>query len=72
VALAVALSLPASVQHSSLLVTMTFGVVLFTIVIQGVTVEPLARRLGVLPSLADGLRPMDQAAQEAAVVPDQE
>jgi CPA1 family monovalent cation:H+ antiporter len=50
VALAIALSLPATVAHRDLMVTMTFGVVLFTIVIQGTTIEPLARRVGVLGS----------------------
>lgn len=49
VALAVALSLPARVPQHSLILTLTFGVVLFTILIQGISIEPLAHRLGVLP-----------------------
>ncbi len=52
VALAVALSLPATIPHHSLIVTMTFGVVLFTILVQGITIEPLAERLGVLRGTA--------------------
>ena len=48
VALAIALSLPDTVSHHALILTMTFGVVLFTIVVQGISVEPLAGRLGVL------------------------
>jgi monovalent cation:H+ antiporter, CPA1 family len=48
VALAVALSLPASVPGHSLILGLTFGVVLFTILIQGLTIEPLVRRLGLL------------------------
>jgi CPA1 family monovalent cation:H+ antiporter len=45
VAIAVALSLPASVPDGDLIRTLTFGVVLFTILVQGSTIEPLTRRL---------------------------
>lgn len=48
VALAVALSLPASVPGRGLILTLTFGVVLFTIVVQGLTIDPLVRRLGLV------------------------
>jgi CPA1 family monovalent cation:H+ antiporter len=48
VALAVALSLPRSLPGHSLILTLTFGVVLFTILIQGLTIDPLARRLGLV------------------------
>lgn len=48
VALAVALSLSRTMAHRFLIQTLTFGVVLFTILVQGTTVEALARRLGVI------------------------
>jgi CPA1 family monovalent cation:H+ antiporter len=47
VASAMALSLPVDFPQRSLLVSVTFGVVLFTLVIQGGTAEWLVRRLGV-------------------------
>jgi Na+:H+ antiporter len=47
VASAMALSLPADFPQRSLLVAVTFGVVLFTLVIQGGTAEWVVQRLGV-------------------------
>jgi CPA1 family monovalent cation:H+ antiporter len=47
VASAMALSLPADFPQRSLLVAVTFGVVLFTLVIQGGTAEWVVKRLGV-------------------------
>jgi CPA1 family monovalent cation:H+ antiporter len=47
VALAAALSLPTSVPGRDLLLTLTFGIVLFTILVQGLTMRPLLERLGV-------------------------
>jgi CPA1 family monovalent cation:H+ antiporter len=44
VAVAMALSLPASVPQRQLLLEITFGIVLFTLVVQGMTIEPLVRR----------------------------
>ncbi|HEY4340719.1 MAG TPA: sodium:proton antiporter [Steroidobacteraceae bacterium] len=41
------LSLPRELPHWELLVTMTFGVVLISILAQGVTVSPLLRALGI-------------------------
>ncbi len=52
VALAAALSLPIGLADRDLLVTMTFGVVLFTLLAQGLTIGPLVSRLG----LAEGTR----------------
>ncbi len=52
VSLAAALSLPSGLADRDLLVTMTFGVVLFTLLAQGLTIGPLVRRLG----LAEGVR----------------
>lgn len=48
VALAIAISLPPTLPGQSLLLPLTFGVVLFTILIQGITIEPLAQRLGLV------------------------
>jgi monovalent cation:H+ antiporter, CPA1 family len=47
VALAAALSLPVTFPHHAELLAMTYGVVVFTILAQGLTIGPLARRLGV-------------------------
>jgi Na+:H+ antiporter len=44
VAVAMALSLPTSVPQRTLLQEITFGIVLFTLVAQGMTIEPLVRR----------------------------
>ena len=41
-----ALALPAEFPRRELIVTMTFGVVLLSIVVQGMTAGPLLRRLG--------------------------
>jgi Na+:H+ antiporter len=41
------LSLPWDLPHRELLITMTFGVVLLSIMIQGVTISPLLRWLGI-------------------------
>jgi CPA1 family monovalent cation:H+ antiporter len=46
VALAAALSLPAGFPFRVELLAMTYGAVLFTLLIQGVTITPLVRRLG--------------------------
>lgn len=45
-----ALGLPLDFPHRSLLVTMTFGVVILSILVQGLTIAPLLRRLGVVRS----------------------
>ena len=46
VALAAALSLPAGFPHRAQLLAMTYGAVLFTLLVQGLTIAALARRLG--------------------------
>ena len=46
VSIALALSLEADFPHRREILAMTFGVVAFSIIIQGLTVKPLARRLG--------------------------
>jgi monovalent cation:H+ antiporter, CPA1 family len=47
VSFAAALSLPASVPQRDLLLTLTFGIVLFTLLAQGMTIRPLLARLGI-------------------------
>lgn len=44
------LGLPVSFEHRDLLVTMTFGVVVLSILVQGLTMSPLLRMLGVVGS----------------------
>ena len=48
VALAAALSLPQGFPHRAQLLAMTYGAVLFTLLVQGLTIGPLVRRLGLL------------------------
>jgi CPA1 family monovalent cation:H+ antiporter len=43
-----ALALPATFAHREILVTMTFGVVLLSIIVQGMTAGPLLRALGLV------------------------
>jgi monovalent cation:H+ antiporter, CPA1 family len=47
VSMALALSLHQNVPHRNEILTMTFGVVAFSIVVQGLTVKPLLRLLGI-------------------------
>jgi monovalent cation:H+ antiporter, CPA1 family len=77
VSLAAALSLPSALPARDLLVTLTFGVVLFTLVVQGLTTRPLLTRLG-LAHEADGeaavqlslgrLQALDVAIREAGAL----
>jgi CPA1 family monovalent cation:H+ antiporter len=48
ISLALALSLPASLMHAADIQFMAFGVVLFTLLVQGFTMGPLVRRLGLV------------------------
>lgn len=48
VSIALALSLPQDFPHRSTLLTLTFGVVAFSIIVQGLTMKPLLRFLGIL------------------------
>lgn len=43
-----ALALPAELPHRDLIVAMTFGVVVLSILVQGITMGPLLRRLGLV------------------------
>jgi CPA1 family monovalent cation:H+ antiporter len=65
-----ALGLPLTFAHRDLLVTMTFGVVILSILVQGLTMSPLLRGLGLLQedqarTEYDRLRTATQAAQAA-------
>lgn len=55
ISLALVLSLPAALTYSGLLKVMTFGVVLFTLLIQGTTMQLLLRRLGLVERSAERL-----------------
>jgi monovalent cation:H+ antiporter, CPA1 family len=48
-ALALALSLPADLADRNTIITVTFAVVAFSVLVQGLTITPLLRRLGQLP-----------------------
>lgn len=48
ISLALALSLPATLAGSSVIQFMAFGVVLFTLIVQGFTMSPLVHRLGLV------------------------
>ncbi|MEA2007666.1 MAG: Na+/H+ antiporter [Chloroflexota bacterium] len=58
ISLAMALSLPLSLPHREMLQSMTFGVVLFTLLIQGTTIKALLKRLGLTE------RPQHQVERE--------
>src|SRR6185295_12661253 len=45
--MAMALSLPAALPHRQLIVTIVFGCALVTLTVQGLSLAPLARRLGI-------------------------
>jgi CPA1 family monovalent cation:H+ antiporter len=49
-----ALSLPADFAHRDLILHMTFGVVLLTLLVQGLTIKPLLRRIGLANALPPG------------------
>jgi CPA1 family monovalent cation:H+ antiporter len=49
-----ALSLAADFPHRSLIVTMTVGVVLLSLLVQGITMAPLLRRTGMIAAVAPG------------------
>lgn len=54
IALAIALSLPATVQHKELFITVATGAVLFTLLVQGLTIEGVVRHFGLdRPPLSD-------------------
>jgi CPA1 family monovalent cation:H+ antiporter len=46
------LSLPADFSHRELILHMTFGVVLLTLLVQGLSIKPLLRRAGLVKASA--------------------
>jgi CPA1 family monovalent cation:H+ antiporter len=48
-ALALALGLPRGIPHREAVVTVAFAVVAFSVIVQGLTMQPLLRRLGLAP-----------------------
>ena len=56
-ALALALALPPSLDMRNEIVVATFGVVVFSVVAQGLTMPLLLRMLGFLPKQRSGRRP---------------
>jgi CPA1 family monovalent cation:H+ antiporter len=57
VSFAAALSLPPRLPERDLLLTLTFGIVLFTILVQGGTLRPLLERLGLGAEVRDRAHP---------------
>ena len=49
--IALALSLPPDFQGKETILLLTFSVLLFSLLVQGLTIKPLVRKLGVLPSM---------------------
>jgi len=49
-ALALALGIPDTLPYHSEILTVTFGVVAFSVFVQGLTIPPLLRRLGLVPA----------------------
>ena len=65
VALAAALSLPAGFPYRAQLLAMTYGAVLFTLLVQGLTIAPVVRRLGLLGERSDSGAASGQSAARA-------
>jgi monovalent cation:H+ antiporter, CPA1 family len=66
VAIAVALSLPEDFPQRALLQEITFGIVLFTLVLQGTTIDWVVRRSGALDAAVAGDQPTDEASSSSA------
>jgi CPA1 family monovalent cation:H+ antiporter len=52
ICMVLALSLPRNLPLRQLLITMIFAVVIFTLLVQGLSIKPLLRKLGIIPSSA--------------------
>ena len=63
-ALALALGLPDDIPHREQIITAAFGVVAFSIFVQGLTITPLLRRLKELPSTSTHEKPKDEVLAE--------
>ena len=51
--LALALGLPLDIPHRSEIITVTFGVVAFSVFVQGLTMKPMLKTLGEIPTLPE-------------------
>ncbi len=49
-ALALALGLPAEIPHRTEIITVTFGVVAFSVFVQGLTMQPMLKAMGEIPT----------------------
>jgi CPA1 family monovalent cation:H+ antiporter len=67
ISLALALSLPVALPHRAQLQAMAFGVVLFTLIVQGLTMQPLMKRSGVVQQTENELRYEQARAHGAAI-----
>jgi CPA1 family monovalent cation:H+ antiporter len=63
-ALALALGLPRSLPMRNEIVTVSFGVVAFSIFVQGLTIHPLLRRFGEIPGKAEAHRAQEEAKKQ--------
>jgi CPA1 family monovalent cation:H+ antiporter len=54
-ALALSLGLPAEIPHRTEIITVTFGVVAFSVFVQGLTMQPMLKAMGEIPSETDGI-----------------
>jgi Na+:H+ antiporter len=63
ISMVLALSLPSTFPHRDLIITMTFGVVILIILLHGLTMSPLLRRLG-LTSASEARRGYEAARGE--------
>lgn len=52
-ALALALGLPPEMPHRSQIITVTFGVVAFSVFVQGLTMQPMLNAIGEIPTLQE-------------------
>ncbi len=60
IALAISLSLPASVENKALFITIATGAVLFTLLVQGLTIETVVKHYGLhVPPLSDRMARLD-------------
>jgi CPA1 family monovalent cation:H+ antiporter len=66
ISMVLALSLPLAFPHRGLLITMTFGVVILNILVHGLSMSPLLRRLG-LASASEARRSYEVARGELQV-----
>lgn len=62
-ALALALGIPASLPYRQEILTVTFGVVAFSVFVQGLTITPLLRRIGEIPAKKDNPPTMSEVVK---------